>query len=235
MWKACRIRIVAWGRHLKDTGVPGEEEWARENSEPAFFKDTLFCVYRLHWLNHTGRSYVYCMDYCQHDGAIDVPTFFKDTLFCVDRLHWLNHTGCSYGHCMDSYQNHGAIDDTTAILYTYEQLQHLKRFRYSSAENVSLALIRPSTLVGVIPRSLAQLTLELIITLGLDLQAAVNWEEWVDAALSTDLQSHSESPGALQDVEMPSVGPAPDVTQEEDMGFGGLPAICRVGRCSHEL
>ncbi|CAH1248532.1 Hypp8214 [Branchiostoma lanceolatum] len=67
----------------------------------------------------------------------------------------------------------------------------------------------------VIPRSLAKLTLELIITLGLDLQEAVNWEEWVNAALSTDPQSHSESPGALQDVEMPSVGPAPNVTQEE--------------------
>ncbi|KAI8516330.1 hypothetical protein Bbelb_049110 [Branchiostoma belcheri] len=42
------------------------------NREPAFFMNTLFCVDRLHWINHTGCSDGYCMDsYGQH-GTIDV-------------------------------------------------------------------------------------------------------------------------------------------------------------------
>eukprot|EP00058_Branchiostoma_floridae_P026343 XP_002611834.1 hypothetical protein BRAFLDRAFT_83142 [Branchiostoma floridae] len=42
------------------------------NREPVFFMNTLFCVDRLHWINHTGCSDGYCMDsYGQH-GSIDV-------------------------------------------------------------------------------------------------------------------------------------------------------------------
>ncbi|XP_078659981.1 uncharacterized protein LOC144904724 [Branchiostoma floridae x Branchiostoma belcheri] len=42
------------------------------NREPTFFRDTLFCVDRLHWVNHTGCSDGYCMDAYQHHGSIDV-------------------------------------------------------------------------------------------------------------------------------------------------------------------
>ncbi|CAH1248538.1 Hypp8218 [Branchiostoma lanceolatum] len=62
-----------------------------------------------------------------------------------------------------------------------------------------------------------ELTFELIITHGQDLQEAVNWVELINAALSTDPQPDGESPDAVQVVVMPSVGPASDATQEEDM------------------
>ncbi|XP_078658194.1 uncharacterized protein LOC144903683 [Branchiostoma floridae x Branchiostoma belcheri] len=42
------------------------------NREPTFFRDTLFCVDRLHWINHTGCSAGYCMDSYHNHSSIDV-------------------------------------------------------------------------------------------------------------------------------------------------------------------
>ncbi|CAH1248625.1 Hypp8321 [Branchiostoma lanceolatum] len=147
----------------------------------------------------------------------NVADHIQQQLEAPDGHPFARHVIRGYDKEQDSWEGNDGTDRETADTQKTginREMEVNRRRRMVEMEEVKIQMMKRVTEVkerSVITRSLALLTLELIITLCIDLQVAVNWVDLVNATLSTDpqpdteMQSLDASPDAAPDEEMPSV------------------------------